>query len=274
MRWLSPLALLLTLGRPAIAAEGPEAPTVAVGVAAVDVTPETPIRLTGYGDRTTESEGVEQRLHAKALAIGDEDPAVIVTVDNLGVPEAVVAEVARRLEASTGLPRERLAVCSSHTHAGPALVGAAPFIFAEEPPPDQRERIERYTAMLTDRLAAVAAEALADRAPGRLAWGRGSVGFAINRRAVRDGRYQGFGVEPDAPVDHSLQVLRATGPDGQVRAVLVNYACHCTTTQGAFNRHPRRLGRLRPGGDRARVPRRRRPGGDRLRRRREPGTPR
>ena len=40
-----------------------------VGVAKVDITPSYPIRLSGFGFRRTESEGVTQRIWAKALAI-------------------------------------------------------------------------------------------------------------------------------------------------------------------------------------------------------------
>src|SRR5437773_11634201 len=45
---------------------------IAVGVAQIDVSPDYPIRLTGYAVRKTESQGVEQRLWAKALAIGSD----------------------------------------------------------------------------------------------------------------------------------------------------------------------------------------------------------
>ena len=41
-----------------------------VGVARIDITPAYAIRLTGYAVRKTESEGVTQRLWAKALSIG------------------------------------------------------------------------------------------------------------------------------------------------------------------------------------------------------------
>ena len=53
------------------------------GVAKVDITPDHPIRLNGFGFRRTESEGVNQRIHARALAIdtGDSSPAVLMTVD-------------------------------------------------------------------------------------------------------------------------------------------------------------------------------------------------
>ena len=52
-----------------------------MGVARTDVTPSEPIRLTGYGGRKTNSIGIEQKLWAKALAIGSdrEGPALLMT---------------------------------------------------------------------------------------------------------------------------------------------------------------------------------------------------
>ena len=40
---------------------------VLVGVAKVDITPDYPIRLAGYGFRRAESEGVIQKIWAKVL---------------------------------------------------------------------------------------------------------------------------------------------------------------------------------------------------------------
>ena len=79
---------------------------VSVGLAKLDVTPDYAVRLSGYGNRRAESEGVAQRIHAKALAIGsDEDgPAVLITVDNCGVPAAMREEVLRRLAAKRSSP--------------------------------------------------------------------------------------------------------------------------------------------------------------------------
>src|SRR5207244_1381212 len=55
-----------------------------VGVAQVDITPDYPIRLSGFGFRRTESEGVTHRIWAKAIAVDCGDaptaPAVIVGV--------------------------------------------------------------------------------------------------------------------------------------------------------------------------------------------------
>jgi putative membrane-bound dehydrogenase-like protein len=197
-----------------------------IGAAKVDITPEYPIRLTGYAVRKTESEGVEQRLGAKALAIGSdkEPPAILITVDNCGVSARIIDEVAKRLAQRAGIRRERLAVCSSHTHSGPCVVGFAPNIFAMPVPAEQQATIDRYTRELTDKLEQVALDALADRKPAKLAWNEGKVAFARNRRTA------------GGPVDHALPMVAVTSPDGRLRAVVANYACHCTTLGGEFNK--------------------------------------
>lgn len=212
-------------------------PSWSVGAARVDVTPEGPIRLSGYGSRREEATNVARPLSAKALALawGDGPPLVLVTVENCGVPAEMVEEVAARLAEADGLPRDRLAVASTHTHTGPCLSGPLPLLFGEPLPPDQRDRVDRYTRLLTDRIEAVAREAIAHRAPARLAWGRGRVGFAANRRVLEDGKWVGFGVNPDGPVDRSLDLLHALDADGKPIATLVATACHCTTLGGEFN---------------------------------------
>src|SRR5262249_31429613 len=38
------------------------------------------------------------------------------------------------------------------------------------------------------------------------------------------------------PADQHLAVMGVTSPDGKLRALFVNYACHCTTLGGEFNK--------------------------------------
>ncbi|MDB5389549.1 MAG: Neutral/alkaline non-lysosomal ceramidase, partial [Planctomycetaceae bacterium] len=190
-----------------------------VGVAQLDITPDYPVRLSGFGFRRTESVGVTQKIWTKALALqtGRGDIAVLVTTDNLGVPATVVNEVAARLGQKAGLKRERFTVTATHTHTAPMLRGVAPTLFSVPIPPEHQSHIDRYTRDLTDKIEQVSLAAIKDLAPGRLSWGIGSVKFAINRRT------------PGGPVDHDLPTLVVKNLDGQVRAIYVNYACHCVT---------------------------------------------
>jgi hypothetical protein len=43
-----------------------------------------------------------------------------------------------------------------------------------------------------------------------------------------------FGVNPDGPVDHAVDVLRVTTPAGKLRGVVFNYACHATTLGATY----------------------------------------
>src|SRR5438067_5343099 len=138
----------VVLAGAALGAE-PASATYSVGVAKVDITPAYPVRLSGFGFRRTESEGVTQRLWAKALVIDDGEPAVLLTVDNLGVPAYLVQEVAARLARKAGIRSHRLAVTATHTHTAPMLEGVAPTLFGQPIPRDHQQRIDRYTAELT-----------------------------------------------------------------------------------------------------------------------------
>lgn len=215
---------------------GAEPPLLSIGVARVDITPDYPVRLHGYGNRRTNNEGVAQHLFAKALALGTDrqGASLLFTVDNLAVPGTVTDEVAARLKKRAKIDRAQIALCSSHTHAAPMLTGVAPNIFSSDIIPEQQAAIDRYTRELTDRLEAVALAALSNRAPAKLSRTQGTVTFAKNRRVIRDGRAQ-FGENADAPVDHTLSVLLVHDARDQLRAVLSNYACHCTTLGGERN---------------------------------------
>ncbi len=190
-----------------------------VGVARIDITPEYSVRLNGFGFRRTPSEGVTQRIWAKALVIADPErgPAVLITADNLGVPADIVDAVAAQLAPAIGLRRDRLTITATHTHTAPMLHGIAPTIFGVEIPDEDQAAIDRYTLEFTDKLVAVALAAARDLQPARIEWGLGRVGFARNRRT------------PGGPVDHDLPVLVVRSLQGQPRAVWFSYACHCVT---------------------------------------------
>ena len=208
-----------------IVAENAMAGGVRAGVAKVDVTPEVPIRLSGYGNRMDEAEVVAQPLWAKALAFRGEDGklAVLVTVDNCAVPETIRQEILERLRTDTGLVSERFALCSTHTHTAPCLTDAVPNLFGRAIPDDHQARIDRYTRKLVDSIETAVRRAIGDLRPARLSFGQGQAGFAKNRRTE------------GGPVLHDLPVLKVTAADGELRALLVGYACHCTTLNGGFN---------------------------------------
>ena len=231
-------AEMLQPQRAAGGANSARGPMTAVGAAEIDITPDYSVRLSGYGNRRAASEGIAQRIWAKAVAIGGDDPggpALLINLENCSAPAELVNEVATRLEKTHQIPRERIVVCATHSHTAPHLAASLSFLFPEPLPPEQQENAERYTAELKDQLVRVAERALENRRPAHLAWGAGTVGFAANRRVLKDGSWVGFGTTPEGPVDHSLPLLVARDAHGKPIAIVANYACHCTTLGGDFN---------------------------------------
>jgi len=209
-------------------------PLVAVGVASIDITPEGPIRLSGYAARS-KSEAVEEihRLHAKALAFGtdEEEKSVFITVDLVGIPGSIWQKLSETLSEKAGVASSNLVISSSHTHGSPEvgnLMNILQYrgeVFSDSLlSREQLSHIAAYRQRLLEKLEAVAIKALEDRKPSLVSWGQGQAQFAKNRRTE------------GGPVDPSLPLLRVTTPDGKLRAVLVNYACHGTTLGGTTNK--------------------------------------
>ena len=99
--------------------------TIPVGAAKVDITPDFPVMLSGYSSRVAESSKAAGKLWVKALAIGSDEsgPVIVITADNLGIPDAIGTEVAKRLKAKLGIAREKIAFSASHTHCAPFING-------------------------------------------------------------------------------------------------------------------------------------------------------
>lgn len=190
---------------------------IPVGISEVDVTPDFPVRLSGYGARREETATIKSPLYARALAIGAERPVLLLVLDNCGVTESITESVARVLRRQAGIDRERIVLCYTHTHNAPMLSGAAPMLFSTDIPAAHQRHIDRYTGEVTERLVEVGLRALSSRAPARLSYSEGHAGFAVNRRSQI------------GPVDHVMPMIRVDDPDGNLRAAWVSYACHCTT---------------------------------------------
>lgn len=208
-----------------------ESKPIEIGIARTDITPDEPVRLTGYGTRTSVFDSVEQKLWAKALVLGQKGKPTMVwiTLDLIGFPAPFADALFARLVQKISLKdRAQLVVSATHTHNGPET-GVLLNIFSETPSPDHLAGVKIYRDQLLDKLEKLVVDAYAARSPGRLSWAVDQASFAINRRVLEQGKWKDFGETPNGPVDHDLPILRATDLDGKLLALLINYACHGTT---------------------------------------------
>ncbi|HRI86920.1 MAG TPA: neutral/alkaline non-lysosomal ceramidase N-terminal domain-containing protein [Candidatus Hydrogenedentes bacterium] len=211
------------------------------GCARENITPEKPVVLLGYGDRTRAFDSVAEQIFVKALALEDETGhrAVIVTADLVGFQAAVTTNlVCTRLEQDTGLKREQFLFNASHSHTGP-LVSLDPVLEANavaHAPLSETDRANTiaYTESLHEKVVAVVKAALDALQPAAIAFGEGRVDFPMNRRLLADGKVI-MTDNPEGVTDRSVPVIKVVDADKKTMALLFGCACHNTSLTGADN---------------------------------------
>lgn len=181
------------------------------GVAAVRITPLTGSPLAGFAARAGVSTGTHDELYARALVLDTGVTAVaFISVDVLALAAQFVEHVRRAIAARIPLEAAGILIASTHTHAGPVTITT----FFNPNTSLDSAYMERLAAAIEEAVV----KAWENRVPSRVGVGTGRVeGLGVNRRTA-DHR----------PTDEEIGILRVDDPNGQPRAVLMNYACHPT----------------------------------------------
>ena len=138
------------------------------GTAEIIITPERPMMMGGYGNRTQPANGKLDDLKAKALVLQDTkgQRAVLVTMDLVGISRQFSIDVCQKIEKQYGLPRAAVTLAVSHTHCGPQMAGNLTPILALDA--QQQELVNQYSAGLVDRLVGLVGEAIKNVGPAQL----------------------------------------------------------------------------------------------------------
>lgn len=198
-----------------------------MGVAKVDITPEAPIPLAGFGFRSGPYEGITRPLYAKvslfrqaAEAGGALVQTLVVQADLIALSPDVVPGFASAIAERYGLAGASVLYNASHTHGGPFMRGgiAAGPIDAG------------YARLLEKRLLQATEEAFANAEPVRAAKALGGCGIGIHRRKAVNGKMT-MAPNPEGPIDREVTVVTfsRTG-DGTPKGLFVHFTCHPTTT--------------------------------------------
>jgi hypothetical protein len=133
--------------------------------------------------------------------------------------EALLDSVAREMH----IPRERLLVVFSHTHAAGLMDGSRQQL-------PGGELIGPYLETLAAKIAATVQEARTSIRPATIVYGVGRCTLAAHRdfRDEASGQFV-CGFNPQGTADDTVLVARATDDAGQILATFINYACHPTT---------------------------------------------
>lgn len=201
------------------------------GAAKINITPDKPMWMSGYGGRNHPAEGKLTDLWAKALVIEDAAGAraVLITLDLVGIDRQTSQAVCRELEQRYQLRRDQIAINTSHTHCGPVVgrnLGAMYFLDDE-----QWKLVDDYTVTLQRKIVEVVGQALNKRAEAVIEYHEGTTDFAVNRRNNKEAevpKLREQGVPLLGPVDHRVPVLAVKDTNGKLLSVAFGYACHAT----------------------------------------------
>src|SRR5262245_22095279 len=171
--------------------------------------------MMGYGARTGSAVGRHDPLFARALYLAGGSDLLIVACDVCLLAPTQAEALGVRIAARTGVPADRIAVTSTHTHSGPET-GLVAALAGREPP--------AHVPALEQAIVDAGCEAVRSAAPARLGFGRSEAKIGINRRRA------------DGPLDREVLVLRVDGADGAPRAVVWMHGCH-PTALGHDNLH-------------------------------------
>ena len=209
-----------------VGACSPYANDLVVGAAQTDISPTTSQVLGGYGmyvgSRTNcrWSQGVHDPLFATALFFMKGDSAlVLIELDLVGFVAADVNEVRRRVAEQLAISPDRVIVAASHTHHSPDTVGLWGTII-----PAFSGRDEAYIQLVIDRSVEAAKQAFDAKRPANISMAVGQ------EERLHFNTYEDQ--IPDAPIDHTVTVVKITDVDGRTVATLTNWGCHPTTENG------------------------------------------
>ena len=86
---------------------GAEKGTLYAGTAKVNVTPKTPVPMSGYGSRKDPFKGVHDDIFARAVVFGDGvRKAAVISVDVIGFSHDFWKKITERLERETGIEQK------------------------------------------------------------------------------------------------------------------------------------------------------------------------
>ncbi len=200
-------------------------------VVKVDITPENPQWLVGYGAR--KSTGVHDRIFHRIVALDDGTTQFfLISSDICLISPSEYDRVVAQLKSQYGINPLNVWWTVTHTHSAPEVgPPGLPAIFLGDR--YQHEVDTAYTALVEQKLIEGMIRARQQLVPARLGVGWGFSQANINRRALDVDGTASLGMNPDGPVDRRIGLLRIDKQDGSPIALIANYPIHGTVMSGA-----------------------------------------
>jgi neutral ceramidase len=191
------------------------------GLAKIDITPEIPVMLYGYDARKTPSQGVHDRLYARAVAFENGGKKILLISTDLGsFTDPLYQSIRASISEKYRLRDSEFFLAAIHSHSAP--------VTTLDPAKAAASNVE-YTRTLQQKLMALSGEAIASLRPVLTSAGVGYSPVGCNRReTVADGSVN-LGRNPYGPTDKEVLLFKLAGIDGKPLGAIFDYSTHATS---------------------------------------------
>jgi hypothetical protein len=179
----------------------------------IDITPDKPVWLSGFGSRDKPSTGVHDPLFLKVLCMSDGlTYFYLISSDIVNAPydEQFVSKLEQE-----GIPKRQVMWTATHTHSGPSF----------------RKENDGYKENIQNICIQAMIKARSRLIPAKIGY-TSSIALAnMNRRVQYPDRFF-LGKNPNGVMDRELGVIKILDENDTLISLVVNYAMHGTSLYG------------------------------------------
>jgi hypothetical protein len=193
--------------------------TYLIGVAQESISPELPCRLAGYFHERLATR-IRDDIFVKVLAI---DQLILVSCDLVALNEEIVSKTKSILQQECALNPNQILMCATHTHTAPEIRKDQNPAWVDD----------NYNLRLVRTVADTVKKAVETKFAATIHYGTvNAPEYSFNRLYRSADGSECFGRQGNdiigsaGPVDSSVQTLLIRDTNKEVRAVVVNFACH------------------------------------------------
>ncbi len=170
-----------------------------IGLAEEIVTPPVGVPLVGYTDRNCT--GVHDDLHVRVFVLKGRETVAILSLPVVGFESDFTLDLRKLASQKTGIDEKHILLHATHTHSAPCVEGD-------------------FRKMLIEKSVVSLENALETCFAGKI-----GVGLTQVDQCGKNRRYLDYG---GLPVDPDVGIIKIEDMQGQIKAVIFNYACHGT----------------------------------------------
>jgi neutral ceramidase len=191
------------------------------GIAKIDITPDMPVMLYGYSSRNSLSEGIHDRLYARAVVFENSgNMFVLISTDIGSYNDSIYNEIKKSFKEKLKIKDSELFLAAIHSHSAPGTSLNTKKMHINN---------VQYTQVLKQKLLDVTGVAINNLKPVNTGLGVGYSPLGSNRREMTSDGSIILGRNPYGPTDKEVLVFKITDTDGKPIGAIFDYATHATS---------------------------------------------